>query len=199
MGIIRDTSVFGRLKKPFRWKNFRENEDGTAAIEFSAVALPFLLIVFMIAQFSYNFLATRMLNAGVDNASRLLKTGQLQGAGSEAAFRQSFCNDGVMFLFDCNALVVDVQSQDVFSNKPIEYDDDGNIDDSEFEYSPGGPQTINLVRVYYQMPAFLNWRSLANFISPGVYTDSRVIQAANAFMSEPFTPQTSPSTPITNP
>ncbi|MEM8748757.1 MAG: TadE/TadG family type IV pilus assembly protein [Pseudomonadota bacterium] len=178
---------YGARRRSFlsRWACFKKSQDGTAAIEFSFVAIPFLMIIFGTAEIAYNYTANRMLNASVDAVSRQLKTGQIQsGNTNEAQFRQILCNYKLMFMFDCGTLFIDVQEVDVFEDRPPEFDEEGNLDSSNFGFEPGGRQTINIVRVFAKWPTFLNWTAFGVDAWSG---GDRLIMATSAFMTEPYT------------
>ena len=67
---------------------------GTAAIEFSIIALPFFLIIFGAFEVGINYMANRMLNNGTDQVARMIRTGQIRATTfTEAQFKQELWNE----------------------------------------------------------------------------------------------------------
>ena len=67
------------------------------------------MMVFGIFEVGVNYMADRMLNAGLDSAARMVRTGQAKPSDTygETQFRQDLCNQPTMFLFDCSKLMID--------------------------------------------------------------------------------------------
>ena len=177
-----------RLK---RGRTFRKSNDGTAAIEFALCAPVFFMMCFGIFEVGLNYLADRLLNTGIDNAARLIKTGQVRASPTYgmAEFKQQVCDEPIMFLFDCNNLIIDVQTVGSFEENNYETNEDGSVDTSSFGFAPGGRTTINVVRAFYEWPTIINWKNFGQ--AHGYDIDSfgegsRVIAASAAFMNEPF-------------
>lgn len=157
---------------------------GTAAIEFSIIAMPFFLIIFGAFEVGLNYMANRMLNAGTDQVARMIRTGQIQGnTHTEAQFKQELCNRGSMFLFNCNKLIVDVKEVASFDTQEVPKNPDGTLDDSQMGFAPGGCRTINVARVYYEWPNFINWAPQGVDEWSGT---KRLIVGTAAFMNEPY-------------
>ena len=69
------------------------NEDGTTAIEFAAVAAPFFMFVFGIIGISMHYFVMNSIEKGMDQASRLIRTGQAQTNGfTVGQFKNYLCN-----------------------------------------------------------------------------------------------------------
>lgn len=170
-----------------RWTRFKKNDDGTAAIEFAIVALPFLLIIFGILEFSFMFLGERIIHVSTQDASRLIRTGQVRASSHDAAsFRQEVCANTLMRLFDCNKLHINVQQIPLFGPPPpLAFNGDGTINTASFGFSPGNQSTLNIVQMYYDWPLFVNWGGLgmANWS-----TDRKeaLLGTTHAFMNEPY-------------
>jgi Flp pilus assembly protein TadG len=60
-------------------------QDGSAAVAFSLIALPFLALMFAIIETALVFFAGQTLEAAVSSAGRLVMTGQAQNAGYTAS------------------------------------------------------------------------------------------------------------------
>lgn len=77
--IIRSAIV----KSPMQ-RRLRKDRSGAAAVEFSMVVLPFLMLMFSIFEVGWFFYVNSIVDASVAEASRLIKTGQIQQmAGSD--------------------------------------------------------------------------------------------------------------------
>ena len=169
-----------------RWCSFKKNEDGTAAIEFAIVAIPLLIIIFGILEFSFMFLGERIIHMSTQNASRLIKTGQLRGGiATEVTFRDAVCINTLMRLFDCDRLHINVQTIPLFGPPPpLLTNPNGTINTTGFGFDPGGRSTLNIVQMYYEWPLFVNW---AGFGIP-IWTQNQeaLLGTTHAFMNEPY-------------
>ena len=165
--------------------SFAKREDGAAAVEFAMVAFPFFALLFAILETAVVFFAGQILETGVYNASRLIRTGQAQTSGfSEAQFRQSVC-DNIYGVIDCNNdLILDVRTHENFDSADLSspFDADGNTTFTP-KYDPGQRNDIVVVR------AFVKWPTIV----PGFGNDlstfgdgSRLLAATAAFRNEPF-------------
>jgi len=162
-------------------------QDGASAVEFSLIALPFIAMMFAIIQTALVFFAGQALETAGSNASRLIFTGQAQGASYTAAdFKTRVCAQ-LTALFDCtNKLYVDVEKYSSFSSvntsPPLAA---GTFDTSGLGYNPGSNGDIVMVRLYYQWPIYvriLGLAALANVTS----TNSNLLVATAVFRNEPF-------------
>ncbi len=90
---------------------FRANTDGSTAIEFAMVGLPFLMLLFGTMLIGLFFFTTFALENAVERAARLILTRQVTNTNmSEAAFKTEVCSRAPVFV-DCrNNLKVYVQS-----------------------------------------------------------------------------------------
>jgi Flp pilus assembly protein TadG len=136
------------------------SRDGVAAIEFAILALPFFLIVFAIIETFVAYAGEQLLENAVDDLSRKIRTGQITAANTdEAAFRAMLC-DEISIMMRCadaeageQNLYIDVRSFGSFADMPTEVPiEGGDLDTDDFDYAPGGPQSNNMVRVYYRWP-----------------------------------------------
>lgn len=167
-----------------RW---RTDTRGVTAIEFAMVATPFLMMLFGIIGVGLYFFTTFTLENAVEQASRLLRTGQAQQAGyTEAQFKTKVC-EYVPSHVDCAGKVtVNVLS---FPDTNITPDSLPNCLTSTnglsgaTAYDPGGASEVVLVWVCYEWELaskipFLKLGNMAN--------GSRLIQATTVFRSEPY-------------
>jgi Flp pilus assembly protein TadG len=171
------------LVRPLR--RFARHQRGTAAIEFPLILLPFAAFIFAIMETAMVFFGTQVLETGVQDAARLVLTGQAQGKGfNKETFKIEVCKKVTGWL-ECNSnrMQMDVRTFNDFSSvsmvAPLKTD--GSFSDSV--YQPGGPGDIVVVRLLYQFPiAFRLWNpNLAN-----MQGNSRLLVATAAFKNEPY-------------
>jgi hypothetical protein len=115
------------------WKRRRSRapREGTAAIEFAIVALPFFFVILAILELGIIFLVDSTMESAVQQASRLVRTGQAQGgAVSPAQFKTALCQGMSVFEGDCEArATVDVRVIPQFRNPaPPDPTADGQLD-----------------------------------------------------------------------
>lgn len=185
-------TLIKRSLLPKRRRGFVRDERGVTVIEFALLATPFFSIVGAILETSVVFLSGQMLESGVHDASRLLRTGQAQAANyTLVEFRETLC-DRLMSMFDCNGLHIEVQVLDSFTAAKITAPIDFNCKDKATciwkadrpeTYSPGGGSKIVIVQVYYKWPVILNF---GNMTFANLATNERVLGAAAVFRNEPF-------------
>jgi Flp pilus assembly protein TadG len=176
-----------RIKRWFGLRAVRRlarQEDGTAAVEFGLVAMPFLALVFAIIETALVFFANQVLETAASESARLIMTGQAQTQGlSQTSFKDQVCTK-IYGLFDCQSGVhVDVQTFTSFSSVSLTnpVDSNGQLDTSGFTYTPGGPGDIVMVRLVYQWPVFVSMLGLSNMAN-----NNRLMMATAAFRNEPY-------------
>lgn len=169
-------------------RRFGRDRSGAAAVEFALVATPFFVLLFGILEIALVFFTTAVVEDAVSEAARDIRTGELQTAGGkEDDFRAAICAR-IDTVADCGKLAVDVRPFNAFGSIDMTtpYDEDGDLDDSGFQFDPGASGDVVLVRVFYDYrllgPGFVN--GLSNL--PG---NRRLISAATAFRNEPFAEQ----------
>lgn len=169
-------------------RRLRKDEDGATAIEFAMVVGPFLMMLFGIIAVGLFYFTTFTLENAVEQAARVVRTGQFQQAGKTAEeFKTKVC-EYVPSHIDCVAKVfVNVKSfassaaigpEDI----PACLDNDGNLKNTA-DYNPGGASVIVLVWACYEWDmAKFPWINLGNMAN-----GSRLIQATTTFRTEPYT------------
>lgn len=158
------------------------DRSGATAVEFTLLALPFFLIVFAILETSLVFLGETTLHQGVASVSRDLRVGTIR-TGQSSLFQSRLC-DRVGHLLTCNKLRYDVRSYPSYADIPAPTAGrDGTFDSSGFQFAPGGPGTINIVRVYYEWPLTLDVfrRSLG-----GLKNGNYLLASTTAFRQESY-------------
>ncbi len=164
------------------WSVFFRSRDGAAAIEFAFLSLPYFLIVIAILETFLAFTGEQVIANATDNFARQIRTGRITYNLSRptdrtaAQFRQAFCNE-VSVLIRCSAtevstpakLYVDLQTYPTFAAIPTEIPrissaQYADLDTSKFKYTPGGPGTINMLRIYYR------WQIMTDLVRPYLTT-----------------------------
>lgn len=142
------------FKSPFY--RMGRDENGATAIEFSILAIPFVMIVFAVLETSLSFTAQEVLSNSVDKVARQIRTGQIDATTTTSTqFRQLICDDIKLLVDDtCPELEFDLKSYASFAAVPktIPMSSPTTLNTSGFTYSPGGSETINHLRVFYRWP-----------------------------------------------
>ncbi len=166
------------------WRRLR-GERGATMIEFAIVLVPFFLLLFGTIEVGLILWGTYELENATEDASRRIRTGQVQLNGiDENGFKTLIC-DRVSLLFDCQSKVqVEVRNfagfDEIAGNPPDPLDGDGSLK-SNFAFNPGGPRAIVLVNTFYQWP-LINPLSEASMSNMG--GGDRLLQALSAFRNE---------------
>lgn len=133
---------------------------GASLVEFGILALPFFLLVFAVLETTISFTAEQVMANTVDKMARKIRTGQINSTMTdEAAFRELICNEiGVFVANGCPDLHVDLQSYATYEDVPkqVPFSSPGVLDTSGFDYDPGGPRSINQLRILYEWPVYTN-------------------------------------------
>ena len=179
----------GRLSAP-AWV---KNEQGTSAVEFGIVALPFFLFTLGLIGVGLYFFTMSSLSYGVEAAARQIRTGQAQKAAlSVGEFKNLVCLAAGSYI-NCNKLTVLVQSGDnwtdispqacVNSNN-VQSPSTGSSSDAISTYT-GVASEVVLVTLCYQWDLAQSF----SFLKLGKNADgtgSAIVQAATAFRTEPY-------------
>lgn len=160
---------------------------GVAAMEFGLIAIPLAALMVGVLQTSLAFFAQQTLETTAEKSVRKLITGEAQKANMNAAgFKTLVCSKLPSFM-KCSNVYVDVKSAESFAsiatNAPvITFDSDGNVTNA-FAFSPGGPGSINIVRVMYAWdvqsgPLGFDLATMSN--------KKRLLYATSVFKAEPY-------------
>jgi len=168
------------------FSRFRKNKDGTTAIEFAMVATPFLAMMFGIFGLGFFFFTTFTLENAVEQAGRLIRTGQVDALNmSEANFKTKVCERLPVFVDCTQNLRVFVQSfpDNAQNLNPLSCLANGDLTGAS-AYNPGASDQIVLVTACYkwELPAKLPFLDLGNMGTSG----DRLIQAVATFRNEPY-------------
>src|SRR5918997_2410547 len=111
----------GSRKAGTRLRLFVRREDGSAAVEFGIVLMPFLALMFAIIETALVFFAGQTLETAGADAARLIMTGQAQTKPlDQNAFKQEVCKR-LVAMFDCTTGVhIDVRTYQSFGTANLE-------------------------------------------------------------------------------
>lgn len=137
-----------------------KREDGTTAIEFSLLMIPYIIISLAIIELSIMYAGASLLEGATGAAGRMVKTGQIQQSGGdpEAMFRQALC-DYATVLISCEDIdleIVPLQSYADYTD--ARFDADGNFV-SQGVNMAGSNERV-LIRVAY------NYHVMSPFVGP---------------------------------
>ncbi len=175
---------------------FRNDQDGTTAIEFALVALPFLMMAIGIIGLGLYSFTRSSLEHAVETSARKIRTGQLQTLAQTdptatfGAFKQSICDEAASYI-DCGKVTMHIQTNSDWAGvtpngcldtSGVQVNSSGQDGDSIGDHS-GGAGDVVLVTVCYEWDMmknvdFLNFGDMAN--------GGTMIQASTAFRTEPY-------------
>lgn len=188
----------GRKQKPLfkLLGRLRRDAQGSLALEFAMVSMPFLLFCFSIMGYGAYFFTATSLEFRVETAARLIRTGQAQTSGlSQAAFKQKICNPGdplnpAARIVDCSKLNVHVQSAATWAAiAPTPCLSGGSLTASgaagaaPVSGTSGGAGQVVVVTACYEwsLAQAMPFLMLSNMTS-----GSSIIQAVATFRTEPY-------------
>jgi Flp pilus assembly protein TadG len=185
-----ESHPYGAETKPARPSlvaRFVGNRRGTTAIEFGVLALPFALLVFAILESCISFGAQQLLANATDEVARQVRTGQLKGAAlNQTELQKRLCSKiRLMVGPDCKYLHFDLEHYDKFSDAAAVRTKvvDGNLVTADFVVDPGGPLTINMLRVFYEWPVMTDF--MASMMS-NLKGNRTLLFATSTWQNEPF-------------
>ena len=168
------------FKRAFSRRRFLKSDAGTTAIEFGLLALPFFAIIGAIFETAVVFFASQVLDAAVNDSSRLIKTGQAHVANYTAASYRSAICQSLYGLFDCAQLRIKVSPVANFTGANIGATTDPITGAWTFaeSYNHGAGDSIILVEAYYKWPILL---SAFDFNLSNIPDNTRMVSAVRVF------------------
>jgi hypothetical protein len=180
------------IRRRFPTTRLVRDENGSAAIEFALVALPFLLFVLGLLGMGLYFLASTSLEYGVEAAARKLRTGEAEkGSMTVDSFRELVCEKAGSYI-DCGKISTIVQHAETWSGITPQPCTDGSGNRAGSTGSSGelinkyagSASDVVLVTVCYEWDLAQNFKFLK--LGSGDGSGPAIIQAATAFKSEPY-------------
>jgi len=164
----------------------RRRRSGSAALQFALVAPVFFILLMGTIETGVIYLGEVTLQNAVDDAARLIRTGQVAANGTTAAqFRQNICNE-ISPLLACNSnLQIDVETYANFASanyvNPLQADN--TLNPALNNYAVGTYCSIVLVRAFY------TWQVLTPLLNPflvNIANGQHLMTATAAFRNEPY-------------
>jgi Flp pilus assembly protein TadG len=178
----------GKRMRDFCPALYARCRSGSAAIEFAFIAPVFFLFLFGIIEGGVMFFGRAALTNAVQDASRLIRTGQAQsGSMNQADFKTKIC-DGISVLLDCSNLTVDVQSYPsgfAAGGLSSPTDSTGNLKSGQNNYNTGGPCDVVVVRAFYKYT--IKTPVVSSLLANKAGNNFNYLTAAAAFRNEPYT------------
>lgn len=186
LGMFRNLTRYFRCcaRNASRFGNARQ---GTTAVEFALIAPAFLATLIAVLQTCVFVFAQATLQTAAMEAGRLIMTGQVQnGNVTQSQFQNDVC-PMIQPLFNCNNLMVNVQSYADFSSATasaptLTYNSQGQVTNS-WSYSPGTPGQVVVVQLIYQ------WSVVGGplgFVLSNLPNNFSEVMGVTAFRVEPY-------------
>ena len=159
-----------RLPSHSHPRTLSRNADGSTAIEFGLLALPFFSLILATIQLIYLLLLQQMIETATEAVGRQILTGIVQ---QQAMTKQQFTTLACSLLppaLDCTKLIIDVQVAPSFANATLAKPDLTGIGNPSattvLTYNPGVAGQIVVLRLLYALPVVkipgLNLQSAAS-------------------------------------
>lgn len=164
---------------------FRRHKDGSAAVEFGLIAVPFIALTFAVIETGLIFFGGQVLETATQDASRLIMTGQAQNQSMSAAqFKEKLCAK-LTAMISCDGVSIDVRTAASFAgaNYSAPKDAGGNLDTGGNTFQPGQPGDVVVVRAMYEWPVLIRSFGLDLADLPN---GKRLLMATAAFRNEPY-------------
>jgi Flp pilus assembly protein TadG len=166
---------------------FPRASSGATVVEFALIAPAFLAVLIAVIESSVFLFAQQTLQTAAQEAGRLFMTGQAQNSAmTQSQFINAICPN-IQPLFNCNSLMVDVQSYTSFqsanSSKPsLTYNGQGQVTNN-WSYNPGTPGQVMVVKLIYQWPVV---GGPLGFSLSSLVNGNAEMMGVAAFRVEPF-------------
>ncbi len=133
----------------------------TTAVEFALVAPLVIALILGAMQIAVIYLAQAELENAAEQAARIVLTNQAPASGSagQASFLNAVCGY-LPALFSCSGVMVDLEAQSISATSSdalvltpptLTYGSTGQVTNS-WNYNPGSPGKLMILRVMYQWP-----------------------------------------------
>jgi Flp pilus assembly protein TadG len=133
----------------------------TTAVEFALVAPLVIALILGAMQIAVIYLAKAELENAAEQAARLVMTNQAPASGTagQTSFQSTVCGY-LPALFSCSGVMVDLQAQSISASSSdavvmtpptLTYGSNGQVTNS-WNYNPGSPGQLEILRVMYQWP-----------------------------------------------
>ncbi|MCB1734593.1 MAG: pilus assembly protein [Gammaproteobacteria bacterium] len=145
-------------------------------MEFPILAIPFLMALFAVIELGYSQFLNTVLDIGVDEAARQVRTGQVQVADDALGMFKRILCDRVGEVMGCDRLIIDVANFTTFNGVNAFAAPDINAT----QFTPGGAGDIVVARVAYP------WTFSTPLIGDAMADWSGNLVSSAVFRNEPF-------------
>jgi Flp pilus assembly protein TadG len=174
------------LRRGFLVRRFTRNRSGATVIEFAFIGPLFFGLLFGILETGLLYLKTTAIDAGVEEAKRVVMTGQVLAAGTPSQqlskFKVAFC-DQAGWIIPCGDVKFDVRAFTSFASASMPNPVVGGVFNSGgMQFNPGTPNQIVVIRAYYEstsITAMIRY-DVANLTNGNV-----LLAGSAAFKNEP--------------
>lgn len=168
-------------------KALRQDKRGATVVEFALIAAPFIALILATIQTAFVFFAQQCLEAATERTARQIMTGAVQKAGTSAAdFKKAACVNLPAFI-PCSGVMIDVRSAEQFDDldtttPTLTYDSKGQASNA-WQFTPGGPGSIVVLRVMYLLPVSA---APLGFNLSNAGAGRRLLISTSVFKAEPY-------------
>jgi len=177
-----------------RIRRYLKNKEGTAAIEFAILAIPFFMLLFAVLELAIVFFINSTLNHSVSEAGRQIRTGNFQACGTQEKFKQLVC-ENMAGLGNCEKrLRIDVLSGNAFGSitladppppneaDPTDPTSTDDIDNGDWVNTTANAPVVIRGLYYHKLVLPPQLTRLESIEGKGI----RLLSATTAFKNEPF-------------
>ncbi len=186
-----------RLAEKLGYKGLKHNEDGTTAIEFAIVAVPFFMFLFALIGISMFFFVMTSIDKGMDKQSRKIRTGEAQSTNMTVNdFKQAVCASAGTWI-KCPSVQIfvqhfpdwaQVQPQACLNGSGQVVTNNAGGSDKIAQYSGTASEVVLVTTCYkWDFAKKLPYLKLGNMSD-----NAMMMQSATAFRTEPYTPPAGP-------
>lgn len=174
-------------ERPSFARRLMRAREGSTAVEFALIALPFFMLLFAILEIGLILLLDAVVETAVADTGRLVRTGQTQMQNIDKDMMKArLCEEMSVFANDCaSRAYLDVRVVNDFST-PLDPEDpmaSGAFDKSKVDVKPGAPGDMVMVRVWYEHPVVTPF--LKQALTKG-QDGNMMLTTTMAFRNEPF-------------
>jgi Flp pilus assembly protein TadG len=168
-----------------RLRIFAKDDRASVAIEFAAVSVPLMMMIYGILELGLMFFVSAALDQAADDLARKIRTGQAYSASmTHSAAITALC-DGVLSLFSCSSnlhLYISVVTDLSSITKVSAVDSSGNLN-STVVHNIGGASDYVLLQAYLPWNSFFTMLGSSTVkLSDGSY----LLGSTFFFRNEPF-------------
>lgn len=177
-----------------RIRRYLKNNEGTAAIEFAILAIPFFMLLFAVLELAIVFFINSTLNHAVSEAGRQIRTGNFQACGTQEKFKELVCST-MSGLGNCEKrLRIDVVSGNAFGSitlpapppppepDPSDPSATDDIENGDWVNTTASAPVVIRALYYHKLVLPPQLTRLENISGKGI----RLLDATTAFKNEPF-------------